>query len=46
LETSYADRVAENVQAVRHKVPENFWQSMKEEGLLTGGDVLTRTRRS
>jgi len=34
LETSYADRVAENVQAVCQKAPENFWQSMKEEGLL------------
>jgi len=35
LESSYADRVAENVAAVSRNVPTNFWQSMKEEGLLS-----------
>jgi D-threo-aldose 1-dehydrogenase len=34
LESSYVDRVAENVSAVSRKAPPNFWQSMKEEGLL------------
>jgi D-threo-aldose 1-dehydrogenase len=34
LESSYADRVAENVAAVTRSVPPNLWQSMKEEGLL------------
>jgi D-threo-aldose 1-dehydrogenase len=34
LESSYADRIAENVAAVSRSAPPNFWQSMKEEGLL------------
>jgi len=34
LESSYADRVADNVVAVARNAPSNFWQSMKEEGLL------------
>jgi D-threo-aldose 1-dehydrogenase len=34
LESSYADRVADNVAAVARNAPLNFWQSMKEEGLL------------
>lgn len=40
LESSYADRVAENVAAVCTKVPENFWQSMREEGLLPEDDPV------
>jgi D-threo-aldose 1-dehydrogenase len=34
VESSYPDRVAENVNSVCRRVPANFWQSMKEEGLL------------
>lgn len=34
LETSYADRVAQNVASIGQRLPDNFWQSMKEEGLL------------
>jgi D-threo-aldose 1-dehydrogenase len=37
LETSYADRVVQNVQSVAQNVPANLWQSMKEEGLLGEG---------
>ncbi len=33
LDSTYADRVAENVYAAYTKVPDNFWASMKEEGL-------------
>lgn len=36
LDSSYPDRVTENVDWVCQKVPESFWTSMKEEGLLTG----------
>jgi D-threo-aldose 1-dehydrogenase len=43
LETSYADRIAQNVDAVCGKVPENFWQSMKEEGLLAEISFLIKT---
>ncbi len=39
LESSYLDRVAENVNSVRQKLPDNFWASMKEEGLLGEFDV-------
>jgi D-threo-aldose 1-dehydrogenase len=34
LNSSHPDRVAENVQSVLTKVPDSFWTSMKEEGLL------------
>ena len=34
IESSYADRVAENIRSVHQGVPGNFWASMKEEGLL------------
>ena len=34
VESSYADRVAENIKSVCQKVPDNFWESMREEGLL------------
>jgi D-threo-aldose 1-dehydrogenase len=34
LNTTYADRVAENVESVVAKVPDGFWASMKEEGLI------------
>jgi D-threo-aldose 1-dehydrogenase len=34
LNTSHPDRVAENVASVGDKVPDSFWSSMKEEGLL------------
>ena len=34
VESSYPDRVAENINSVCQKVPDNFWASMKEEGLL------------
>jgi len=40
LGTSYADRVAENVAAICHEVPRNFWQSMQEERLLSEGDPI------
>jgi D-threo-aldose 1-dehydrogenase len=35
LDSSHPDRVAANVQAVATKVPDAFWASMKEEGLLS-----------
>ena len=34
LNTSHADRIAQNVAAVVNPVPDQFWASMKEEGLL------------
>jgi D-threo-aldose 1-dehydrogenase len=34
LESSRPERVGENVESVRRKVPDPFWLSMKEEGLL------------
>lgn len=34
LNTSHADRIAENVRAVATPVPPQFWASMKEENLL------------
>ena len=34
LNTGHPDRIAENVESVLRKVPETFWGSMKEEGLL------------
>ncbi len=34
LDSSHPDRVAENVNSVLRKVPDAFWASMKEEGLL------------
>jgi len=37
LNSSYPDRVAENVESVTTKVPGAFWTSMKEEGLLSAG---------
>ena len=36
LETSYTDRVVQNVSSISERLPENFWQSMIEEGLLAG----------
>jgi D-threo-aldose 1-dehydrogenase len=44
LESSYADRVVQNVNSLRQKVPEGFWESMKEEGLLSESLVLSRIR--
>ncbi|HVT26785.1 MAG TPA: aldo/keto reductase [Lacipirellulaceae bacterium] len=35
LESSTPEQVAENVVAVLRKVPASFWESMKEEGLLS-----------
>jgi D-threo-aldose 1-dehydrogenase len=35
LNSSYPDRVAENIESVTTKVPVAFWTSMKEEGLLS-----------
>ena len=35
LNTSHPNRIAENVESVLKKVPDGFWASMKEEGLLT-----------
>lgn len=35
LDSTYADRVAENVRSAYTPVPVNFWGSMKEEGLLS-----------
>jgi D-threo-aldose 1-dehydrogenase len=35
IDSSHRDRVAENVDAVATKVPDAFWESMKEEGLLS-----------
>lgn len=37
LDSSYPDRVAANIESVRQEVPENFWASMREEGLLATG---------
>jgi D-threo-aldose 1-dehydrogenase len=37
LESSYADRVREDVRYVCENAPENFWASMREEGLLVAG---------
>jgi D-threo-aldose 1-dehydrogenase len=34
LNTSHPDRVAENVEMVLKKLPDGFWASMKEEGLI------------
>ena len=34
LNTSHPDRVPDNVESVLTKVPDAFWSSMKEEGLL------------
>jgi D-threo-aldose 1-dehydrogenase len=34
LNSSHPDRVADNVESVLKKVPDSFWASMKEEGLL------------
>jgi len=34
LNSSHPDRVAANVESVTRKVPDAFWASMKEEGLL------------
>jgi D-threo-aldose 1-dehydrogenase len=34
LDSPRAERVAENVEFVRRKVPDAFWASMKEDGLL------------
>jgi D-threo-aldose 1-dehydrogenase len=41
LKSSYPDRVAENVNSVCQRVPDNLWASMKEEGLLAA-DVSCR----
>jgi hypothetical protein len=38
VDTSYPDRVRENVAAVTDPVPPNLWKSMKEEGLLATHD--------
>jgi D-threo-aldose 1-dehydrogenase len=37
INTSHPDRIAENANYSIVKVPEAFWASMKEEGLLAGG---------
>jgi len=34
VESTYVDRIAENIRATVTKAPDNFWMSMKEEGLL------------
>jgi D-threo-aldose 1-dehydrogenase len=34
LNTCHPDRVAENIESVLKKIPDSFWGSMKEEGLL------------
>jgi D-threo-aldose 1-dehydrogenase len=34
LNTCHPDRIAENIESVLKKVPDSFWTSMKEEGLL------------
>ena len=39
LESLYADGVGEDVRCVCEKAPENFWASMKEEGLLSELDM-------
>ena len=38
LDSSYPDRVVENVNSVIERVPDKFWASMKEEGLLGADD--------
>jgi D-threo-aldose 1-dehydrogenase len=35
LNTSYPDRVAENSESATRKIPDAFWASMKEEGLMS-----------
>jgi D-threo-aldose 1-dehydrogenase len=40
LDSSYPDRVAENIKSACRKVPNNFWASMKEEGLLAADDPI------
>ena len=35
IDSSYSDRVAENICSVFVEVPANFWASMREEGLLS-----------
>jgi len=35
LNTSYPDRVAENIESATIKIPSAFWASMKEEGLMS-----------
>ncbi len=37
VDSSYPDRVAENIRSAYTEVPVNFWASMKEEGLLQEG---------
>jgi D-threo-aldose 1-dehydrogenase len=44
LESSYADRLVDNVNSLHQEIPSNFWESMKEEGLLTESIVLSRIR--
>jgi D-threo-aldose 1-dehydrogenase len=34
LNTSHADRIAENVAATAMPVPPQFWATLKEEGLI------------
>jgi D-threo-aldose 1-dehydrogenase len=34
IDSSYSDRVAENIRSAFVEVPSNFWASMREEGLL------------
>jgi D-threo-aldose 1-dehydrogenase len=34
LNSSRPDRVTENIASVQRKVPDTFWASMKEEGLI------------
>jgi D-threo-aldose 1-dehydrogenase len=34
LDSSYPDRVAENIRSAYSEVPPGFWESLKEEGLL------------
>ncbi len=35
IDSSYSDRVAENIRSAFVEVPANFWASMREEGLLS-----------
>lgn len=46
LDTSYADRVAQNIKSACQPLPESFWQSLKEEGLLADSNVLARCLQS
>lgn len=42
VESTYVDRTAENIRSTMTKAPDNFWTSMKEEGLLEADYPFSR----